>query len=262
MLFHTVKQGAPYQSSHETPPAAAGGSTSSIINAPAQLTLSIEAWLSHLLTLLSVDDQRAFAASKHLRVMPSYVVDGMPLFTLLKGLQCHLEKLSREEGPVLDAQQLEAVDSLDALWQEMRENRTDSICEKDVKERVDAMLRGHKRTRSDRRAAFKKSPHSYRPIGFRGRFVTASEGEDGDVEETHEPQLAALSDEVSTLSSEGSTRSDHSRDFLQDSGDEDFSAASEHSEDGSSDDGGDSEDEVGSQESLEPPLKRDKGNDD
>lgn len=84
---------------------------------------------------------------------------------------------------------------LESLWEEMREAGEGEASEHDVKRRVNSGLRGFKRTRSQRRAAFKGSRYSYMPTSFRAKCVVLIPYSAQQF--IIEPHIAPLPDEVS-----------------------------------------------------------------
>lgn len=162
------------------------------------LAANMQQWISQLILLMSSAERSSFPGAKALPPsLPSYPSLGVSLPDFVAELQYRLNKLDKK--PVSSQAHDRALDGLDTLWEEMRDQGMDTNLERDVKEQVDGMLRGHKLTRSDRRATFKISPYSYKPTSFQSRFVSIPEGKYSEVRELREPSLAPLSDEVSVL---------------------------------------------------------------
>lgn len=171
---------------------------SSEIGTCANLIANLEQWLSHLLALKAVEERKSKAlkacwpdqGGQHI-----FSAAAESLFELINGLQTALERL-RSESAEHEVRDEATSEELASLWQEMRQAEGPAA-ETEVRERVVGALRGSKLNRSERRAAFKSSPYSYRATSFRGRFVAMSGHGFGTEREVQEPQMPDLSDEVS-----------------------------------------------------------------
>lgn len=216
-------------------------------------------WLSQLRLLRYLEEQKStvlviVSEQEHLHSDAS-----KSLQEFIKRLQASIKVLSQKDALWQAARRLRP------LWKELKRATGDVALLNDVKKRVDRNQRGIVATRSSRRAAFKRSPYSHKSHKFKAAFTS------GNPPILHEPQLAPLSDEVSSM--EGTLKwngADMSK-SPQDSEDEDFTreesdkessdAYSETSslEDSSDDDEDSDDDEVDGEQ--EPPLKRLKVND-
>lgn len=166
------------------------------ITDPTRHILNGEQWLAHL-TALKYAERRKAAA---LHVCWPDHKEGLLfskaarwLWDLINELRSHLQRLrTRAAG---------GFHSNLAAWREMRTLQLElrdaqgNAAVREVAERVDRKLRGNKVTRSQKRAAFKRSTYGYKGTKFRGTFSV----EDPETEERirHAPQLPDLADEVS-----------------------------------------------------------------